>query len=315
MVNIAAKKAAGKSRSKMQALLHDWRLYLMVLVPIVYYIVFCYKPMYGLVIAFQKYNLFKGVAGSKWVGWDNFEFVFSMRDFPIALGNTLILNFLDLLFGFPVPIVLAIMLNEMRMVRVKKIFQTVLYLPHFLSWVIIGGMVLVIFAPTTGIINATLLKLGWINKNIPFLTEGGWWRFTYVIVGIWQSMGWGTIMYLAAITNLNQDLFEAARIDGANKLQQIWHVTLPGIRSTIIVLLIMNIGRMMSIGFDRPFIIGNTLVQDTCDVISTFVYRAGITNGQFARATAIGLFQSVVGLVLIIIANASARLFDEKGLW
>jgi len=315
VVNIAAKKAAGKSRSKMQALLHDWRLYLMVLVPIVYYIVFCYKPMYGLVIAFQKYNLFKGVAGSKWVGWDNFEFVFSMRDFPIALGNTLILNFLDLLFGFPVPIVLAIMLNEMRMVRVKKIFQTVLYLPHFLSWVIIGGMVLVIFAPTTGIINATLLKLGWINKNIPFLTEGGWWRFTYVIVGIWQSMGWGTIMYLAAITNLNQDLFEAARIDGANKLQQIWHVTLPGIRSTIIVLLIMNIGRMMSIGFDRPFIIGNTLVQDTCDVISTFVYRAGITNGQFARATAIGLFQSVVGLVLISIANASARLFDEKGLW
>lgn len=315
MVNIAAKKAAGKSRSKMQALLHDWRLYLMVLVPIVYYIVFCYKPMYGLGIAFQKYNLFKGVAGSKWVGWDNFEFVFSMRDFPIALGNTLILNFLDLLFGFPVPIVLAIMLNEMRMVRVKKIFQTVLYLPHFLSWVIIGGMVLVIFAPTTGIINATLLKLGWINKNIPFLTEGGWWRFTYVIVGIWQSMGWGTIMYLAAITNLNQDLFEAARIDGANKLQQIWHVTLPGIRSTIIVLLIMNIGRMMSIGFDRPFIIGNTLVQDTCDVISTFVYRAGITNGQFARATAIGLFQSVVGLVLISIANASARLFDEKGLW
>lgn len=315
MVKIAAKKAAGKSRSKMQALLHDWRLYLMVLVPIVYYIVFCYKPMYGLVIAFQKYNLFKGVAGSKWVGWDNFEFVFSMRDFPIALGNTLILNFLDLLFGFPVPIVLAIMLNEMRMVRVKKIFQTVLYLPHFLSWVIIGGMVLVIFAPTTGIINATLLKLGWINKNIPFLTEGGWWRFTYVIVGIWQSMGWGTIMYLAAITNLNQDLFEAARIDGANKLQQIWHVTLPGIRPTIIVLLIMNIGRMMSIGFDRPFIIGNTLVQDTCDVISTFVYRAGITNGQFARATAIGLFQSVVGLVLISIANASARLFDEKGLW
>ena len=253
----------------MQALLHDWRLYLMVLVPIVYYIVFCYKPMYGLVIAFQKYNLFKGVAGSKWVGWDNFEFVFSMRDFPIALGNTLILNFLDLLFGFPVPIVLAIMLNEMRMVRVKKIFQTVLYLPHFLSWVIIGGMVLVIFAPTTGIINATLLKLGWINKNIPFLTEGGWWRFTYVIVGIWQSMGWGTIMYLAAITNLNQDLFEAARIDGANKLQQIWHVTLPGIRSTIIVLLIMNIGRMMSIGFDRPFIIGNTLVQDTCCLLYT----------------------------------------------
>lgn len=314
MVNIAAKKAAGKSRSKMQALLHDWRLYLMVLVPIVYYIVFCYKPMYGLVIAFQKYNLFKGVAGSKWVGWDNFEFVFSMRDFPIALGNTLILNFLDLLFGFPVPIVLAIMLNEMRMVRVKKIFQTVLYLPHFLSWVIIGGMVLTIFAPTTGVVNSTLMKMDLISNNIPFLTNGVYWRVTYVLVGVWQSMGWGTILYMAAITGINQELFEAAKIDGANKMQQIWHVTLPGIRSTIVVLLILNVGQMMNIGFDRPFVIGNTMVQDYCDVISTFVYRAGIKNAQFARATAIGLFQSVVGLVMITTANFVSRRLGEEGI-
>lgn len=298
----------------MQALLHDWRLYLMVLVPIVYYIVFCYKPMYGLVIAFQKYNLFKGVAGSKWVGWDNFEFVFSMRDFPIALGNTLILNFLDLLFGFPVPIVLAIMLNEMRMVRVKKIFQTVLYLPHFLSWVIIGGMVLTIFAPTTGVVNSTLMKMDLISNNIPFLTNGVYWRVTYVLVGVWQSMGWGTILYMAAITGINQELFEAAKIDGANKMQQIWHVTLPGIRSTIVVLLILNVGQMMNIGFDRPFVIGNTMVQDYCDVISTFVYRAGIKNAQFARATAIGLFQSVVGLVMITTANFVSRRLGEEGI-
>lgn len=314
VVNIAAKKAAGKSRSKMQALLHDWRLYLMVLVPIVYYIVFCYKPMYGLVIAFQKYNLFKGVAGSKWVCWDNFEFVFSMRDFPIALGNTLILNFLDLLFGFPVPIVLAIMLNEMRMVRVKKIFQTVLYLPHFLSWVIIGGMVLTIFAPTTGVVNSTLMKMDLISNNILFLTNGVYWRVTYVLVGVWQSMGWGTILYMAAITGINQELFEAAKIDGANKMQQIWHVTLPGIRSTIVVLLILNVGQMMNIGFDRPFVIGNTMVQDYCDVISTFVYRAGIKNAQFARATAIGLFQSVVGLVMITTANFVSRRLGEEGI-
>lgn len=298
----------------MQALLHDWRLYLMVLVPIVYYIVFCYKPMYGLVIAFQKYNFFKGVAGSKWVGWDNFEFVFSMRDFPIALGNTLILNFLDLLFGFPVPIVLAIMLNEMRMVRVKKIFQTVLYLPHFLSWVIIGGMVLTIFAPTTGVVNSTLMKMNLISNNIPFLTNGVYWRVTYVLVGVWQSMGWGTILYMAAITGINQELFEAAKIDGANKMQQIWHVTLPGIRSTIVVLLILNVGQMMNIGFDRPFVIGNTMVQDYCDVISTFVYRAGIKNAQFARATAIGLFQSVVGLVMITTANFVSRRLGEEGI-
>ncbi|MCR4805185.1 MAG: ABC transporter permease subunit [Clostridia bacterium] len=287
----------------------------MLAIPFIWYILFCYKPMTGLIIAFQKYNLFKGIAGSKWVGLENFRFVFKMRDFGIALGNTLLLNFLDLVFGFPMPIILAIMLNEMRTPRLKKVSQTLLYLPHFLSWVIIGGMVLEIFAPTSGVINSTLLRMGFISKNIPFLTDGHMWRFTYVLVGVWQNMGWGTIIYLAAITGLDMNLFEAAQIDGANKLQQIWHVTLPGIRSTIVVLLIMNIGRMMSIGFDRPYIIGNTIVKDYCDVISTFVYRAGITNSQFARATAIGLFQSVVGLFLITIANTVSRLFDEQGIW
>ena len=271
--------------------------------------------MIGLIIAFQKFNIFKGIAGSKFVGLENFKFVFGMRDFGIALRNTLWLNTLDLVFGFPVPIILAILLNEMRMMKWKKFSQTLLYLPHFLSWVIIGGMVLQIFAPTTGAINAILMKLGLIDSNIPFLTNGAWWTFTYVLVGVWQGMGWGTILYLAAITGLDASLFEAAEIDGANKLQRIWHITLPGIRSTIVVLLVLNIGRMMSIGFDRPFIIGNTLVKDTCDVISTFVYRAGIENNQFARATAIGLFQSVVGVVLITIANTISRWFDEQSIW
>ncbi len=304
-----------KKRKKESWIRRDWRLYLMLAIPVAWYLIFCYKPMTGLVIAFQKYNIFKGIAGSQWVGLENFRFVFGMRDFGIALRNTLVLNFLDLLFGFPVPIILAIMLNEMRTPKIKRVTQTMLYLPHFLSWVIIGGMVLEIFAPTSGVINATLLRLGLIEQNIPFLTDGNAWRFTYVLVGVWQSMGWGTILYLAAITGLDMNLFEAARIDGANKMQQIWHVTLPGIRSTIVVLLIMNVGRMMSIGFDRPFIIGNTVVQDACDVISTFVYRAGIKNNQFARATAIGLFQSVVGLVLITAANFTSRLFDEQGIW
>lgn len=293
----------------------DWRLYAMLAVPIIWYLLFCYKPMIGLIIAFQKFNIFKGIAGSKFVGLENFKFVFGMRDFGIALRNTLWLNTLDLVFGFPVPIILAILLNEMRMMKWKKFSQTLLYLPHFLSWVIIGGMVLQIFAPTTGAINAILMKLGLIDSNIPFLTNGAWWTFTYVLVGVWQGMGWGTILYLAAITGLDASLFEAAEIDGANKLQRIWHITLPGIRSTIVVLLVLNIGRMMSIGFDRPFIIGNTLVKDTCDVISTFVYRAGIENNQFARATAIGLFQSVVGVVLITIANTISRWFDEQSIW
>ena len=296
-------------------LARDWRLYVMLAIPFLWYLVFCYKPMAGIIIAFQKYSIFKGIAGSKYVGLENFKFVFGMRDFGIALGNTLLLNFLDLLFGFPMPIILAIMLNEMRTPKLKKVSQTMLYLPHFLSWVIIGGMVLKIFAPTTGVINSMLLKSGLIDKNIPFLTEGNWWRFTYVLVGVWQNMGWGTIIYLAAITGLDMNLFEAAQIDGANKLQQIWHVTLPGIRSTIVVLLIMNIGRMMSVGFDRPYIIGNTIVKDYCDVISTFVYRVGIVNTKYDRATAVGLFQSVIGLVLITVANAVSRAFDEQGIW
>lgn len=304
-----------KRKKRFYWLRRDWRLYAMLAVPVLWYLIFCYKPMTGLIIAFQKYNIFKGIKGSQFIGLENFRFVFSMRDFGIALRNTLWLNFLDLIVGFPIPIILAILLNEMRMAKLKKISQTLLYLPHFLSWVIIGGMVLEIFAPTSGAINSTLLKWGLIESNVPFLTDGAWWTFTYVLVGVWQGMGWGTILYLAAITGLDSTLFEAAQIDGANKLQQIWHVTLPGIRSTIVVLLVMNIGRMMSIGFDRPFIIGNTLVQDTCDDISTFVYRAGIQNNQFARATAIGLFQSVVGLVLITIANAVSRLFDEQSIW
>jgi len=308
-------KETKKKKSPLIWIKRDWRLYAMLAIPIIWYIVFCYKPMAGLIIAFQKYNIFKGIKGSKFVGFDNFKFVFGMRDFGISIRNTLWLNFLDLLFGFPAPIILAILLNEMRMIKFKKVSQTLLYLPHFLSWVIIGGMVLKIFAPTSGVINATLLKMGWIESNVPFLTNGKWWTFTYVLVGVWQGMGWGTILYLAAITGLDASLFEAAQIDGANKLQQIWHVTLPGIRSTIIVLLVMNIGRMMSIGFDRPFIIGNTLVKDTCDVISTFVYRAGIQNNQFARATAIGLFQSVIGVILITGANAICRAFDEKAIW
>lgn len=293
----------------------DWRLYLMLLIPLVWYLLFCYKPMIGVIIAFQKYSLVKGMWGSKWVGLDNFKFVMGLRDFPLALQNTLWLNLLGLVMGFPVPIILAIMLNEIRNSGIKRVSQTLLYLPHFLSWIIIGGMVLKIFAPTTGVVNSLLLKWGWIDKNIPFLTDGPTWQMTYTLVGVWQNMGWGTILYLSAITGINMELFEAARIDGANKMQQIWHVTLPGIRSTIVVLLILNVGQMMNISFDRPYILGNTLVQDYCDVLSTFVYRTGITNHKFDRATAIGLFQSVVGLIMISAANFVTKRLGEDGIW
>ena len=295
--------------------LRDWRLYVMLILPLTFYLLFCYKPMIGIIVAFEKYNLFKGMWGSPWVGLENFRFVLGLRDFSDALWNTLKLNFMGLIFGFPVPVVLAIMLNELRSVGVKKVSQTLLYLPHFLSWIIIGGMVLQIFSPTSGLINATLLKWGWIDKSIPFLTDGIHWQWTYTLVGVWQSMGWGTILYLSAITGINMELFEAARIDGANKMQQIWHVTLPGIRATIVVLLILNVGQMMNISFDRPQILGNAQVRRYCDVLSTFVYRTGIENHKFERATAIGLFQSLVGLVLISGANLVSKRFGEEGIW
>ena len=305
-------KPRGKTLIRLK---RDWRLYLMLLIPVTWYLLFCYKPMIGVMIAFQKYSLVKGMWGSKFVGLKNFEFVMGLRDFPLALKNTLYLNLLGLIMGFPVPIVLAIMLNEIRSKGVKRVSQTLLYLPHFLSWIIIGGMVLKIFAPTTGVVNAMLLKWGLIDKNIPFLTDGPTWQLTYTLVGVWQNMGWGTILYLSAITGINMELFEAAEIDGANKIQQLWHGTLPGIRSTIVVLLILNIGQMMNISFDRPYILGNTLVQDYCDVLSTFVYRTGITNAKFDRATAIGLFQSVVGLIMISGANFVTKKLGEDGIW
>ena len=296
------------------SLARDWRLYVMMILPLTFYILFCYKPMVGVIIAFQKFNMFKGMWASPWIGFENFRFVMKMPDFSVALGNTLWLNFLGLVAGFPVPIILAIMLNEMRAIKVKKISQTLLYLPHFLSWIIIGGMVLQLFSPT-GVVNTLMRNWGWIDKNIPFLTDGVHWQATYTIVGVWQSMGWGTILYLSAITGINMELFEAAKIDGANKMQQIWHVTLPGIRSTIVVLLILNIGQMMNISFDRPYVLGNSQVMKYCDVLSTFVYRAGITNSKFDRATAIGLFQSVVGLIMISTANLITKRLGEDGIW
>lgn len=305
----------GKKQPFRQAFLRDWRLYVMLILPVAFYLIFCYKPMIGLIIAFQKYNLFKGMWGSPWVGLDNFKFVMGMSDFKYALLNTLWLNLLGLVAGFPVPIVLAIMLNELRSVGVKKVSQTLLYLPHFLSWIIIGGMVLQIFSPTSGLINATLLKWDWIDKSIPFLTDGAHWQATYTLVGVWQGMGWGTILYLSAITGINMELFEAAKIDGANKMQQIWHVTLPGIRSTIVVLLILSVGQMMNISFDRPQILGNAQVRKYCDVLSTFVYRTGIENHKFERATAVGLFQSLVGLILISGANFVSKKLGEDGIW
>jgi putative aldouronate transport system permease protein len=269
--------------------------------------------MYGITIAFKNYNMFKGVFRSPWSGFDAFREIFATREFYRAIKNTFVLNGLDLLAGFPAPIVLALLLNELRSRKYKRVAQTILYLPHFLSWVVIGGIVYQVFAPSYGIVGALFRAVG--LKPLPFLTSGPYWIATYVGVGVWQNIGWGSIIYLAAISGINPELYEAADMDGAARMRKMWSITLPGIKTTIVILLILNVGRLANIGFDRPYVLGNQLVMEYQDVISTFVYRVGIQSIRFTIATAVGLFQSVVGLAFLLSANFIASKAGEQGLW
>ncbi|RAV05518.1 sugar ABC transporter permease [Paenibacillus sp. YN15] len=301
-----------KKRRFVQNLKRDALLYALLLLPLAYIAIFKYAPIYGLLMAFQDYNIFKGISGSKWVGMEVFQFIFAQNAFYRALKNTLVLNLLDLIAGFPAPILLALLLNELKQAKFKKMTQTVLYLPHFLSWVIVGGMVYLMFS-NIGMVNNLLESLG--MERIGFLSQKVPWLVTYIGVGIWHGIGWGTIIYLAAMTGINRELYEASDIDGCTRIRKMWHITLPGIRQTIVILLILQIGRMVSIGFDRPYVLGNSLVGEYSDVISTYVYRIGIGSGDFSQATAVGLFQSVVGLVLLIAANFVAKKLGEDGIW
>jgi putative aldouronate transport system permease protein len=287
-------------------------LYALISLPLIYFLIFRYGPMYGVQIAFKDFNLFQGINGSEWIGFDAFREVFGMRDFYTTLRNTFMLNFLDLIVSFPAPIILAIMLYEVRFKWFKKISQTILYIPHFISWVIIGGIVYQLFGNQSGMVNGVLESMG--LNSIPFLTEKNPWLVTYLFTGVWQSAGWGTILYLAALTGVNKELFEAAEIDGASRLKRIWHITLPSIKPTIVTLLILNLGHMVSIGFDRPYIIGNTAVREYSDVLSTFVYRVGLESGQYTLATVVGLFQAVVGLIFVLGSNYISKKATGEGI-
>jgi putative aldouronate transport system permease protein len=291
----------------------NWQLYAMLLLPVSFFLTFKYGPMYGVTIAFKEYNLFKGITASPWIGLDTFRSLFRMDAFYMALRNTFMLNLMDLLFSFPAPILLALMLNEVRVGWFKKMSQTILYLPHFISWVIVGGIVYQVFATQSGFMNMLLGKLG--VGPVPFLSDKFYWLFTYLGTGIWHSAGWGTIIYLAALTGINQELYEAAEVDGAGRLKKIWHITLPGIRATIIVLLIMKLGEMVNIGFERPFVIGNVAVRDFSEVISTFVYKMGLQTGDYSLATAVGFFQSIVGLIFILSANYISKKVTDQGIF
>jgi len=294
----------------------SWMLYLMLLFPIAFFVVFRYVPMTNIVTAFKDYNIFQGVwsKGSPWVGLKWFRTAFGMRDFWLAFRNTIWLNFLDLLVGFPAPIILALLLNELLFKTFKKFTQTVIYLPHFLSWIIVSSIATRLLAPSTGVVNVFLVETFGIGP-IDFLMDKGKWVMTYIVFGVWKEMGWGTIIYLAAITGINPELYEAAEVDGAGRWRKLWYITLPGIRPTIIVLLIMNIGRILGIELDRPYTMMNNIVMEVADVLSTLVYRVGIRSFQFSLTTAIGLFQSVICVIFLVAANSIAKKFGERGIW
>lgn len=293
---------------------NNWQLYLLLLFPVLFTIIFKYAAYPGLRIAFMNYKPAKGFDGSPWVGFETFEKVFRDKSFHMALKNSLIFNFLDLLIGFPVPIVLALLLNELRFDRYKKVSQTILYLPHFLSWVIIASVALTLFKPETGLVNVVLMDMGVIDKGIPFLTEKWHWAVTYLLIGVWQNMGWGSIIYLAAITGIDAELYEAATIDGAGRWRKIWNVTLPCIRGTMVTLLIMNLGRVMGSNFERLDAFGNVQVKDFQYQLAIYIYEKGLAGGNFSRATAVGLFQSLVGLLLVLASDKVAKKLGEDGL-
>lgn len=297
-----------------QALKRDWQLYLLLLFPLVMVFVFSYAAYPGLRMAFMDYKPAKGYEGSEWVGFAIFTKIFKDADFTRALRNSIVFNLADLLVGFPMPIILALILNELRYQKFKKVSQTILYLPHFLSWAIIGSVALTMFKPSSGLVNVALMNAGIIEEGIPFLNEKWHWAVTYLLIGVWQGMGWGTILYLAAITGINGELYEAAMIDGANRWKRMWHITLPGIKSTVVTLLIMNLGRVMGSNLERLTAFSNTQVKEFQYQLAVYIYNKGIGNGKFSMSTAVGLFQSLIGLALVIISDRIAKKLGEDGL-
>ena len=302
----------GRRRSWRQSLRRDWQLYLLAVGPLVFFAVFRYLPMIGNVIAFRQFEPGGNVFGDHWVGLEYVRMFLSDPTFWSVFTNTLVLGLLTLVVCFPMPVILALLLNELRSRYVKRFVQSVSYLPHFLSVVIVAGIVME-FLAADGSVNHALHAVG--HAPILFLQQPGWFRSVYVSSELWQTVGWGTILYLAALTSIDQDLYEAARIDGANRWQQTWHVTLPGIRPTMVTLLILNIGTFMSIGFEKIMLLYNPLTYSTADVISTYLYRMGVVSNNFSYAAAIGLFESVIGLALVLSTNLISRRTTGASLW
>lgn len=288
-------------------------LQLLLLPGLIYYIIFHFAPMYGVIIAFKDYKIRSGILGSPWAEFKYFQEFFNYMYFERLIRNTILLNLYELIFGFPMPIIFAILLNEVRNLRYKKFIQTVSYLPHFISTVSIVGMLMMLLSPGNGIVNVIIKALG--GESIYFMTEVEWFRPIYIMSGVWQNLGWDAIIYIAALASVNQELYEAAVIDGASRLKQIWHVSLPGIRSTIVIMLIMKMGGMMSSNTDKALLMQNELTYEVSDIIGTYVFRRGIQKAEYSYSTAVGLFNSVINVFFIVTANTISKRLGESSLW
>jgi putative aldouronate transport system permease protein len=304
------RKARGPSWRR--ALRRDWQLYSLAVLPLLFFLIFRYGPMLGNVIAFRRFRPGGSVFGEYWVGLRYVKMFLADPTFWDVFTNTLVIGGLTLLFCFPLPIVLALLLNEVRTRSLKRIVQSVSYLPHFLSIVIVAAMVMQLLS-VDGTVNQMVRAVG--GDAIPFLQRPEWFRTIYVSSEVWQTVGWGTILYLAALTTIDEDLYEAARIDGANRWRQTWHVTLPGIRPTMVTLLILNIGTFMTVGFEKILLLYNPLTYPTADVISTYLFRMGFESSSFSYAAAIGLFEALIGVTLVLSANAISRRWVGTSLW
>lgn len=310
---VAKSKKSGLGVGIRRELTKNKYIYIMAIPVILYYLIFCYWPMFGLVIAFKQYEIGKGILASDWVGFKYFIEFFKSVNFKRLMSNTLGISLYDLLAGFPAPIIFALLLNEITNTRFKKVVQTVTYLPHFISLVVICGIITDFFA-TEGFITKLLSVFGMEKRN--YLGEPQYFKTIYVLTNIWQSIGWGSIIYLAALSGINPDLYEAADIDGANRFRKIISITLPGIAPTIMIMLIMRLGQLMSVGFEKIILLYNQSTYETADVISSFVYRRGLgESAQYSYTTAVGMFQSVINLVLLMGANYFSTKFSGTGLF
>ncbi|MEF2243684.1 MULTISPECIES: ABC transporter permease [unclassified Paenibacillus] len=289
-----------------------WIVLLLMLPGILHFLIFKYLPLGGNIIAFQDYNMFRGIMNSDWAGFKHFATIFTYEEFYNVLRNTIIFSFMSILFGFPAPLILALLLNEVMKMWFKRSLQTLLYLPHFLSWVIVGGIFINLLS-IDGVLNTLLSFVG--IQPIDFITRPEWFRGVIVSIGIWKSIGWGTIIYLAALAGINPNLYEAAVVDGAGRWKQMWYVTLPSLMPTVVVLFLLQIGNVLEANVEQILIFLNPLVRDVGEVIDTYVYRVGLLNAQFSYTTAIGLFQSIVGLVMVMSLNSLSKKVSGESIY